>query len=102
MNIYFSRSSSDISVMDTVDTKVTNLTDYCMYAIVCIKDGVVTDFEDCKIKVKEGDVLYIRDYKICKSNKLDKFIKIANEKNKIRNKSEQDCDTCMSEAKSAN
>jgi hypothetical protein len=87
-------------MVDLSELKVVNLPDYSFYAIIVPKDGVVIDFEECKVKVKEGDILYIRDYKICKSNKLDKFIKTIDEKNKSRvSEPCSDCISCGCESK---
>jgi hypothetical protein len=100
MNIYFSRSYSDISIVDTSDLKVVNLQDTYVNTIIAPIDGVFTDFEGIKIKVKEGDILYIKNSQLCKSNKLDKLIKSIN--NAKQPKQEIDCGNCECEAKSIN
>jgi len=74
MIVYFNRGYCDINKLDTISLKISEMNDMSIYTISVDEDGIFTDFEGQKVKVKVGDVIYIKDKQLCTSKKLDKLV----------------------------
>lgn len=81
MIIYFKRGYSDINKFNDKSLEISDMSDISLYAISVDEDGIFIDFEEQKIKVKVGDVIFIKDKQMCTSKKLDRLVeKIFNTK----------------------